>query len=87
MYAFVFEDPELYICTENVLSHKMAAASIKHFYSQSLQLLQVLEGSSLDRGDFVLHQLPEGETPEESETIKSKREEGDKDSDRETHGA
>lgn len=40
----------------------------ERMYSQSFQLLQVLEGSPLDGGDFILHKLPEGETPGENET-------------------
>lgn len=48
-YAFTF------VYRKKGLRHKMAAASLIKCYSQSLQLLQVLEGSSLDGADFILH--------------------------------
>lgn len=40
---------------ENVLRHKMVASLIINRYSQSLQLFQVLECSSLNGSDFILH--------------------------------
>lgn len=47
---------------------KMDLIRWQKMYSQSFQFLQVLERSPLDGGDFILHKLPEGETPGENET-------------------
>lgn len=47
---------------------KMDLIRWQKIYSQSFQFLQVLERSPLDGGDFILHELPEGETPGENET-------------------